>query len=343
MVVRVPGTVLIHFVVDLADDGSARHSRVDFTPLGTQDVSDEHVTADFRNDSAFVDMEVKGQHRKTTVALASKPYPQFMTGFRAYYGLYESPAFFPLYGPLSAAGVGDTVRMTTFDIGTGRPDKRILVKRSPTEIDLDYFQIGRTRVTVDGTGHVVSMDASGTTEQTMTHRSDALNVEALAKRFAMDDKAGKGIGSASPPAIERGSVGGSAVVIGYNSPRRRGRTILGHVVRYDDVWRTGANEATTLFSDKSLMIGGKTIPAGTYSLWTLPRANGTVDLIINSQHGQWGTNYDASHDVVHVPMKVTTSVKPIDDFAIHIVGDNSQQLQIAWDTFVWSVPIALAQ
>ncbi|MDB4911587.1 MAG: hypothetical protein JWO39_2410, partial [Gemmatimonadetes bacterium] len=78
---------------------------------------------------------------------------------------------------------------------------------------------------------------------------------------------------------------------------RRGRTILGAVVPYGNVWRTGANEATVLIFDKDMTIGGTPVPAGAYSLWTIPKADGTVQLIINRQHGQWGTDYDSAQDV----------------------------------------------
>ena len=104
------------------------------------------------------------------------------------------------------------------------------------------------------------------------------------------------------------------VVVTYGSPRRRDRTILGNVVPYDKVWRTGANEATVIVFDKAMTIGTTTFPAGSYSLWTLPKKDGTVDLIVNSQHGQYGTDYDASHDIVHIPMKVAKAATPQENF-----------------------------
>ena len=81
-----------------------------------------------------------------------------------------------------------------------------------------------------------------------------------------------------------------------------------------------------------------TFPAGSYSLWTLPKKDGTVDLIVNSQHGQYGTDYDASHDIVHIPMKVATAATPQDNFTFVVSGTD---LSLSWDTFVWSVPIAV--
>ena len=91
-----------------------------------------------------------------------------------------------------------------------------------------------------------------------------------------------------------------------------------------------------------MTIGGAAVPAGSYTLWTVPRADGTVELIINTQHGQWGTDYDPDADLVHVPMKVSSAMSPQENFAIGITGSGtSGELRMSWDTFVWSVPIAL--
>jgi hypothetical protein len=86
-----------------------------------------------------------------------------------------------------------------------------------------------------------------------------------------------------------------------------------------------------------MMIGTTTFPAGSYSVWTLPKKDGTVDPIVNSQHGQYGTDYDASHDIAHIPMKVGTPPTRQESFAIQVTGS---ELSMGWDTFVWTVPIA---
>lgn len=343
MLVRVPGTVLMHYVIDLDAAGDPTHSMVDIKPLGTKAVGARRVAVDFKQDSAFVDVDSVGHHRLSRMALPSKALPQLMTGFGSYYGLYETPTLFEHYQPVMNAPIGDTVRVSTFDIANGRSVKRRFIRRSATQIDADYFAIAWNHVTLDDAGHVVGVDATETTERTLTTRAGFMDLQPAAERFAAEDRAGKGIGVASPSAIAKSTFGGAAVVVGYSSPRRRGRTILGSVVPYGEVWRTGANEATTLFADTSLNIGGATIPAGIYSLWTLPREDGSVDLIVNSQHGQWGTDYDSKNDVAHIPMTVTKVATPADDFAIKLVNGSPGSLQIAWDTFVWSVPISVAK
>lgn len=341
IVVRVPGTVLCHYALDLTSNGDVSRSVLDVKPLGDTKVPERHVTLDFTADSIRIDVDSAGHRTKSSRAREKGAYPQFMTGFGSSYGLYSSLGVYEvLIAHLGAAF--DSVTVPSVNMATGRTVVRQFVRRSPTLVDADYFRIAFTHLTLDASGQIVSADASETTEKTQSQRTDFIDVAQVAKRFVAADKAGKGVGIASPSEVAKGTVGGQQLVVTYSSPRRRNRSILGTVVPYDQVWRTGANEATLLFADHALEIGGTPIPAGTYSLWTLPKKDGSVQLIINAQHGQWGTDYDASHDVAHVPMKVATAAAPQDDFTMAITGSGGGgELRIAWDTFIWTVPITV--
>jgi hypothetical protein len=341
IVVRVPGTVLCHYVLDLAADGSVSRSVLDIKSLGATNIPDRHVTLDFTADSLRADVDSSGHRAKTVRALDKGAFPLFMTGFGSSYGLYSSLGAYEVL--LSHLGAGrDTITIPSVNMATGRTVVRQFVRRSATLVDADYFRIAWTHLTLDASGQIVSADASETTEKIQSRRTDFIDVVQAAKQFAAADKAGRGIGIASPSAIARGTVGGQQIVAAYSSPRRRNRAILGTVVPYDQVWRTGANEATTLFFDHPLEIGSVSIPAGTYSLWTLPKKDGSVELIVNSQHGQWGTDHDAAQDIAHIPMKSATTTAPQDDFTIVITGNGTGgELRMAWDTFVWTVPIAV--
>ena len=124
--------------------------------------------------------------------------------------------------------------------------------------------------------------------------------------FAQGDKASR----PSQPATASGKIGDATIRIHYSSPSVKGRTIWGELVPYGKVWRAGANEATLFETDKDLNIDGKTLPAGKYTLFTLP---GETDwqFIFNSQRGQWGikrggeANLDRANDVL------TVSAKPV--------------------------------
>src|ERR1700759_2979063 len=119
----------------------------------------------------------------------------------------------------------------------------------------------------------------------------------------------------SPPAETSQTVDGKTVSIHYNAPSMRGRKIFGALVPYDKVWRTGANPAASLKNQTNLKIGTASVPAGSYTLYTLP-STGTWKLIINKQTGQWGTKYDQSQDLARIPMKVTQRPSGLETFTI---------------------------
>ncbi len=107
----------------------------------------------------------------------------------------------------------------------------------------------------------------------------------------------------SPPKTATAQVDGSEVTIDYSSPGVKGRTIIGDLVPYGKVWRTGANEATTLTLGKGYMINGSEVPAGKYGLFTIPGEEEWT-IIINSVWDQWGAyNYDSSKDVLRFNVK----------------------------------------
>ena len=337
IMVRIPGTVLCHYLLELASDGSVRRSMLDVKPLGAPTLASRHVVIDIPGDSLTAEVDSAGHRERTRRAIGKGSFPQFMTGFGDSYGLYSSLGVYEALIQHLVTGT-DTVSIPSINMATGRTVPRQFLRRSPTTVDADYFKIAWTHLTLDQSGQIMSADGSETTEKVQSRRTDYFDVPQAAKQFAALDKAGKGLGLASPNVIAKGAVGGEPVVVSYGSPRRRNRTILGAVVPYDKVWRTGANQATVIVFDKALVMGGTALPAGSYSLWTLPKQDGSVDLIVNAQHGQYGTDYDGSHDIVHLPMKVGTVGTPQENFAIAIANG---ELSLSWDTFVWTVPIAL--
>lgn len=112
----------------------------------------------------------------------------------------------------------------------------------------------------------------------------------------------------SPPATATGTVNGAAITIDYSSPGVKGRKIWGGLVPYDKVWRAGANEATLFTTSKDILVEGKKLPAGKYSLYAIPGEKDWV-IIFNSKTGQWGIKNDEStteepaNDVLRVTVK----------------------------------------
>ncbi|TFV97949.1 DUF2911 domain-containing protein [Algoriphagus kandeliae] len=116
---------------------------------------------------------------------------------------------------------------------------------------------------------------------------------------------------ASPARTAEGSVGGANITINYSSPAVKGRMIWGDLVPLGEVWRAGANEATTFTTDKDIMIEGQKLPAGTYSFFIIPGEYEST-FIFNTEAKQWGAfNYDSSKDAlrVNVPSQQTSTME----------------------------------
>ncbi len=150
-------------------------------------------------------------------------------------------------------------------------------------------------------------------------------------------------GKPSPDAMASVTLRGKTIAIAYNRPSMRGRKIMGGLVPYGAVWRTGANSATTLTTPVDLTVGGTAVPAGKYTLYSLPGEN-SWKLIINKQTGQWGTEYDESQDLARIAMKVSKSASPVEQFLISWdkKGESQADLVMEWENTRVTVPVMLA-
>ena len=145
----------------------------------------------------------------------------------------------------------------------------------------------------------------------------------------------------SPPGTADVELKGQKVTITYGRPSMRGRKIFGDLVPYGQVWRTGANEATTLTTPVNLSIGGTTIPSGKYTLWTLP-GESSWKLIVNKQTGQWGTEYQESQDLARIDMKTSRLSRPVEQFMIswNKTGADRADLVLEWENTKAFVSVA---
>jgi hypothetical protein len=134
---------------------------------------------------------------------------------------------------------------------------------------------------------------------------------------------------------------GKTVTIDYSRPSMRNRKIFGELVPYGQIWRTGANSATSLKTDVDLTVGGAAVPAGSYTLYTIPNEIGWK-LIINKQTGQWGTDYDEKQDLARVDMKVANNATPTEQFTISLdkKSGTSATLKLDWAGTTASVSVA---
>jgi len=146
---------------------------------------------------------------------------------------------------------------------------------------------------------------------------------------------------ASPRDSSMIMLGGSRVAVNYGSPSARGRKIMGGVVPYNKVWRTGANEATTFTTESDLTLGGTVIPKGTYSLYTLPTAT-SWELIVNTKIPQSGLEYYRKYDLARVLLKKRTLPATLERLTITLKSTDTHSgvLTIAWEKTSLSVPFS---
>jgi hypothetical protein len=154
----------------------------------------------------------------------------------------------------------------------------------------------------------------------------------------------------SPHETVSAVIDGNRVTVTYGRPYSKDprtgeiRRIWGNLVPFGKVWRTGADEATILITEKPLEIGrGTTVPAGAYSLYTLPQADGSAKLIINKEIGQWGMTYHEDRDLVRVELKREVITPPVDqlNIAVEKMSNDVGVLKITWSDVQYSVPFKI--
>jgi hypothetical protein len=344
IVLRVPGTTRYHYKLTFAKDGSVKSSEFVIKPLGALGVDEpRRLALEFGGNSVRLVSIIRGESQTVTRPSGPSPNVVFLGGYASSFGLYGS---FGMYEHLlTRVPVSGTSPTTLEAVGadTGKNTTRLVKRPTPAEADVDYFKMAWTRMKLDDAGRILSADATGTTERTLTKRVEFMDIDRLEKEFLALDRAGKGLGEASPNQEMKAAVAGTSVVVKYGSPRLRGRSgVLTSLIASGRVWRTGANEATVIEIGRDLMIGGQRVPKGKYSLWSQTRTDGT-EIILNKETGQWGTAYKAAQDFARIPVRTTQLDSPVENFTISVATSaGGSELRLEWDTFRWSVALASA-
>jgi hypothetical protein len=180
--------------------------------------------------------------------------------------------------------------------------------------------------------------SSGTPEAEPARAADAQPTPAAQPRAGAQPGAQQA--PASPRDTAEMTYAGERIYVDYGRPSVRGRTIMGGLVPYGQVWRTGANAATTLVTPRDIRIGDTPVPAGTYTLYTLPAESGW-QLIVNKQTGQWGTQYDPAQDLARIPMRVERTSAPVEQFTISLMAGSPASLVMEWENTRVSVPVTI--
>ncbi len=135
--------------------------------------------------------------------------------------------------------------------------------------------------------------------------------------------------------------GGKTITVDYSSPRAKGRKIYGGLVAYGEVWRAGANEATTFVTTADVMVGGSHVPAGNYTIFAIPNKDKWT-LVISKKTGEWGTEYPGpTQDLARIDMKASALPSAVENFTIAFDKTASGcSLRMDWETTRASVDIS---
>jgi hypothetical protein len=211
------------------------------------------------------------------------------------------------------------------------------------EVTHDWLS-GTGEATMDSAGNMISYTGARTTYDVRVQRLGALpDVKSIADRWGAKETQGGNVRSLSVRDSVRTQIGNSILTVDYSRPLQRGRTLLGGIIPYDRVWRTGANAATQFTTSAPIRLAGMQIPAGSYTLFTAPHPNG-VDLIVNKQTGEWGTEYRSSLNLGMSRITSEVATAPVEAFTISILPGDKRHgtLVLEWGSFRWSAPIEVA-
>ena len=337
-----------HTEFDLASDGAVRHMVMDVrTPNGPSPAErGRRITADVSKNTVKISIRDSGGVRDTSFATGGAfvvPHVSMM------YSVIELEIATALRRAAATGfAPGDSVLFRQF-----YPDRDIgprfvlhrgwVIPRETGKIELRHdWLAGTGDVTVDSGGHMLTYSGMRTTYKVAVVRTTTLpDIDSIGARLAAAERR-TGQQQLSVRDTARATIGAATFSVDYGRPLARGRVLVGNVISYDRVWRTGANAATQLTTSAPISLAGLSVPAGTYTLWTVPHRDG-VDLIVNKQIGQWGTEYGRAHDLGTVPMSSDSVTTTVEKFTVSIEAKDARHgtLAMAWGTFRWTVPITV--
>ncbi len=223
----------------------------------------------------------------------------------------------------------DSIRQMLLAGSRARPF--IITNLGEGNMTLRHPTRGVMKIKVDEDGKLTELDAGATTRKLIVTRTGELDIESFAREYAEIEKSGKVFGALSGRGGSEIIIGEDTISVDFGRPSKRGRDIFGSLVKYGELWRTGANRATHFRTGKAIKIGEIEIPAGEYTLYSIPEDEGGT-LIINTQTGQGGTTYNQDNDQVRVPLQVRDLDEVVELFTIVLEVDGSTgELKLQWD------------
>jgi hypothetical protein len=340
VVVRNPRVQTFHYVADLGPRGQLKNfhltaRRADADPSAPPRIQ---IVDTFGGSVAVVEVTRAGA-RDTTLS-ARKSYHGHATA-----AFPNEPPAYGVYEQILANSAlkSDSVAYTLIGPGGGDLPAIILRRRGPDSVAFtstffpNWIEVAR----VDSRGRILGVNSTATTVKTMAEAAPGLDYDRVVSGWTAAEKAKGPAGLVSPADTVRVTIGGANIAVAYSRPGKRGRVIFGNIVPWNQVWRTGANAATMFTTDKDLVFGSTVVPAGKYTLWTLPTPSG-AKLIFNSETGQWGTDYHSDKDFARVDLTSRQVSPPVEQFVIGVVPQGTGGLlRFAWDDREYAIPFTV--
>ena len=336
---RFPRVRLRHTVVDLNDDGSIRHLEMNIhTPSEPSGLRERKVVADVADNKVHLSKTdstgTVNRDFPTGGSLVVAHIPQMYSLYELY---FAAALKHPAATPLQLRQFYIDREFDRFPLGHAAVKP---LDGGKMEITHDWLS-GTGEAMMDSAGNMSSYSGARTTYDVRVERlAIPPDVKGIADRWEEAETQAGSVKSLSVRDTIRTQIGNSIFTVDYGRPLLRGRTLLGDVIPYDYVWRTGANEATQFTTSTPIKLAGMQVPAGSYTLFTAPHTSG-VDLIVNKQTGEWGTEYNRSLDLGSVRMISEVATAPVEEFTIAVIPRDKRHgtLVIEWGSFRWSAPI----
>jgi hypothetical protein len=247
--------------------------------------------------------------------------------------------FLPFWSFYAPAKTGDSLVSGHLVFSSNR--KFVLKRIAKNKIQAGSTVMGWVTLYTDRKGAVRYINAVGSSSNVRGFVVSRLDLDKLTQQFVLQETEKTGLAAINVLDSVQSTINGTSIKIVYSRPERRGRKIFGAVVPYERFWRTGANAATRLVINRPIMIEGKELAAGSYSIWTIPGPKKWT-LMINSQATVWGTEYNPQFDVLKATMNVQSLKQMTDLMTIEILtGENKGTIEISWERTKASIPFTV--
>ena len=326
VVLRVPTTTVTRYVLELTPGGELTRLETTSTDPRAPDGTPRREALVRAGDSLRIETTVSGAARARSVSAVGATLP------------FIDMVHWPYEVALARPGVRQALPPTLPLLTGARVQEFRLARVGTDSVTITHPLRGTMRARVDARGRLLGLDAGATTRKLIVTRRPWMpqaTTDALVQRWVALDAAGKQLGALSGRAEASGTVGAATISIDYGTPAARGRTIWGGLVKYGEVWRTGANQATHITTDRDIVLGSGAdtvvVPAGRYTLYSIPSAQGG-QLIVNRMTGQGGTTYAVAQDVGRVALTARPLTPPVETFTIRVtpVDATSGTLHFQW-------------